>query len=275
MVGVRIRFSNAAQRVAARLLVLAVLALAVGMFSEVRAAAQNRGPLVLAAASLQESLSAAADAWAAKGHARPTLSFAASSALARQVLSGARADLFISADEPWMEEVARKGLLQPRSRTIFVRNRLVLVAPAARPLRLKIGRGFPLARALGAGRLAMADPASVPAGRYGQQALTNLGVWASVAPRIVRAENVRAALALVERGEAAAGVVYATDAMASRRVQTVGTFPAASHAPITYPAALLSTAQSPDAAAFLRFLLSREGQAIFRRHGFIPGPGVR
>ncbi|SNS35017.1 molybdate transport system substrate-binding protein [Sphingomonas laterariae] len=234
------------------------------------AAAEVKPPLVLAAASLQESLTAAAAAWSAKGHARPVLSFAASSALARQIGSGAPADLFISADEPWMDDVAKKGLIRPGTRVSFLRNRLVLIAPAARPVKLAIRPGFPLASALGSqGRLTMADPDAVPAGKYGKAALTRLGVWASVEPRVARAENVRAALALVERGEAPLGIVYETDARASRAVAIVGAFPADSHPPITYPLALLKTASSPDAEGFRRFLLSRQGRAIFARYGFV------
>ncbi len=231
--------------------------------------AQPAPPLVLAAASLQESLTAAADAWSAKGHAKPRLSFAASSALARQIGAGAPADLFISADEEWMDDVAARGLIVPATRRDFLANRLVLVAPAASAARLTIRPRFPLAAALGKGRLAMADPDAVPAGRYGKAALTSLGVWPSVADRIARAENVRAALALVERGEAPLGIVYATDARASRGVRVVGTFPAASHAPITYPIARLKTATSDDAEGFRAFLVSRAGKAIFARYGFI------
>lgn len=240
------------------------------LFAAVIAAppAHAAGPLVLAAASLQESLTAAADTWAAKGNERPRLSFAASSALARQIIAGAPADIFISADEAWMDAVAAKGLIRRGSRTAFLSNRLVLIAPASAPLRIAIRPGFPLARALGHGRLAMADPDAVPAGRYGRQALTHLGIWAAVEPRLVRAENVRAALALVERAEARAGIVYATDARAAKSVTVVGIFPAASHRPITYPAAVLAASANADAGAFFNFLMSREGRAIFTRHGF-------
>lgn len=233
------------------------------------ALAQGKGPLVLAAASLQESLSAAADAWAAKGHARPVLSFAASSALARQVEAGGPADIFISADEPWMDEAAQKGLIVPGSRKSFLANRLVLVAPADSKLRLTIGKGFPIAMSLGAnGRLAMADPEGVPAGKYGKAALTALGVWPGVSGKIASAENVRAALALVERGAAPLGIVYATDARASKLVRVVGTFPANTHPPITYPLTRLKASTHRDAEAFRKFLVSREGQAIFIRFGF-------
>lgn len=249
--------------VAALLACLAMLLAAV-----VPASAQTRGPLVLAAASLQESLNAAADGWARKGHPRPVISFAASSALARQIESGAPADLFISADEEWMDHVAGKRLVRPGTRVSFLFNNLVLVAPASSRVRLTIGPRFPLARALGNGRLAMADPDTVPAGKYGKEALTRLGVWPSVAGRIARAENVRAALALVDRGEAPLGVVYTTDALADRGVRVVGTFPARSHAPISYPVATLTASTHPDAEGFRRYLISAEGRAVFRRFGF-------
>lgn len=232
------------------------------------AQAQQRGPLVLAAASLQESLNEAADVWASKRHPRPVISFAGSSALARQVEAGAPADIFISADEEWMDYVAGKGLSRPESRVSFLANRLVLIAPVGRNVRLNIARRFPIARTLGSGRLAMADPDSVPAGKYGKAALTSLGVWPTVASKVARAENVRAALALVERGEAPLGIVYATDARASSRVRVVGTFPANSHPAITYPVAVLRTSTNPEAEAFRRFLISREGRAIFIRRGF-------
>lgn len=230
--------------------------------------AAARGPLVLAAASLQEAMTDAANAWAARRHERPVLSFAGSSALARQIEAGAPADLFVSADEQWMDHVAGKGLIRPGTRADFLSNRLVLIAPASSRTALSIGRNFPLARALGTGRLAMADPDAVPAGKYGAAALAGLGVWDGVKDRVARAENVRAALALVERGEAPLGIVYATDAAASAKVRVVGTFPAASHPPITYPIATLKTATNPETEAFRRFLLSREGKAIFARRGF-------
>jgi len=230
--------------------------------------AQPRAPLVLAAASLQESLNAAANGWARHGHPRPVISFAGSSSLARQIESGAPADLFISADEEWMDYVAKKNLLRPATRVSFLTNRLVLVAPIASQTRLVIAPRFPLARSLGNGRLAMADPDAVPAGRYGKQALIRLGVWPEVAGKIARAENVRAALALVGRGEAPFGIVYETDARANRGVRVVGMFPINTHAPITYAVATLATATSADADGFRRYLISAEGKAIFRGFGF-------
>ncbi|MDE2596527.1 MAG: molybdate ABC transporter substrate-binding protein [Sphingomonadales bacterium] len=234
----------------------------------VPAAAQAAGPLVLAASSLQESLTAAADRWASKGHPRPILSFAASSALARQAMAGAPADLFVSADEEWMDALATRNLLRANTRAELLTNRLVLIAPAASRLRLTIAPRFPLGQALGSGRLAMADPDAVPAGRYGRAALTSLGVWPGVQGRITRSENVRAALALVLRGEAPLGVVYATDALAAPGVRVVGTFPPGSHAPITYPVAVLARSTHRDAEAFRRFLLSPEAKALFRHFGF-------
>ncbi len=234
------------------------------------APAQNKAPLVLAAASLQESLTAAGDAWAAKGHPRPVLSFAASSALAKQVDAGAPADLFISADETWMDDVQKNGKIAPGTRVSFLANTLVLIAPAASSGTIRIAPHFPLAQALGSGKLAMADPASVPAGKYGKAALTALGVWSSVEARVVPGDSVRTALAFVDRGEAPYGIVYATDALADRKVRTVGVFPQRSHPPISYPITRLVTSTSRDAEGFRLFLISAQGRAIFKRYGFIP-----
>jgi molybdate transport system substrate-binding protein len=193
------------------------------------------------------------------------LSFAASSALARQVEAGAPADLFASADEEWMDALGQRGLLAAGTRATFLGNRLVVVAP--RGSRATVTRAN-LARVLAAGPVAMADPASVPAGKYGRAALERLGAWSQVAPRVVRAENVRAALALVERGAAPFGIVYATDARASAKVRVAGVFPAGSHPPVRYPLARLKASRHPDAEGFRRFLLSRQGRAIFARYGF-------
>ena len=227
-------------------------------------------PLVLAAASLQESLNAAADAWAARHHQRPVLSFASSSALAKQIGAGAPADIFISADEAWMDDVARHGLVKGGTRISFLTNSLVLVASAASAKPVAVRPGFPLGRLLGEGKLAMGEVNSVPAGKYGREALARLGVWDSVAGHVVGADNVRSALALVERGEAPYGIVYATDASASKGVKIVGVFPESSHAPITYSIALLTASTSSDADGFRRFLISGAGKAIFKRYGFHP-----
>lgn len=230
-------------------------------------AEEDRGPLVLAPSSMQEAIDAAADAWAAQGHHRPVVSFAGTPSLARQVLQGAPADLFISADEQWMDELERAGRIDAASRAAIAGNRLVLVSPSAQagppPLEPQA-----FASALGDGPLALADPASVPAGRYGKAALESLGLWPAAEDNISASENVRAALALVQRGEARLGLVYASDANAAPGGAVVAELPEASHPPIRYPVALLADADHPDAAAFRAFLLSPEGQAILHRHGF-------
>lgn len=242
-------------------LLLALLAL----LSPLAASAQPRGPVVLAAASLQEALTDAADAWARVGRPRPVVTFAASSALARQARVGAPADLFVSADEEWMDALAIGGLIAPGSRAVVAGNRLVVVAPKMSAVRLTAAT---LAATLATGPLAMADPDSVPAGRYGRVALQRLGAWEAVRGRVVRAENVRAALALVERGAAPFGIVYRTDARASTKVRVAAVFPAASHPPIHYPVARLRRSIHPGADAFRLFLLSPQGRAIFARRGF-------
>ena len=221
---------------------------------------ERTGPVVLAASSLQESLEAVGEAWAAGGHAPPVLSFAASSALARQVEQGAPADLFVSADEEWMDTLEAHGLLRGGTRSDILTNRLVLVATKGGSV-----RGL---ADLGDGRLALADPGSVPAGRYAKAALESRGQWPALQGNVVPAENVRAALALVARAEAALGIVYATDAIASDEVEVLETFPEASHPPIRYPVAVLAGASHPDAQAFLAFLRSDEAGRIFARHGF-------
>jgi len=230
--------------------------------------ARAQPPLVLAAASLQEALNAVADGWAKHGHARPVLSFAASSALARQVDAGAPADLFLSADEDWMDFLAQRGKLRSGTRADFAGNALVLVAAAGKPQRIVMKPGFAIGMALGSGRLAVGSVDAVPAGRYAKQALVNLKVWPQVADKLAQGESVRAALALVARGEAPLGVVYATDAQAEPKVMVAGRFPAASHEPIRYPVAVLAGASSADAEGFRRYLLGGEGRAILKRFGF-------
>lgn len=225
--------------------------------------------LVFAAASLTEVLKEVAEAYAANGHEKPVLSFAASSVLARQIENGAPAGLFISADEQWMDYLADRKLIDPASRVSLLGNKLVLVAPAGAPLQLEFFYGFPLASALGQSRLAMGDPESVPAGKYGKAALENLGVWNSVAGKVARADSVRTALAFVERGEAAAGIVYATDAKVSKKVSVIGEFPQASYPMISYPLALIADNKTPAARDFRAFLLSPAAKAIFTRYGFI------
>ncbi|MCJ2187273.1 molybdate ABC transporter substrate-binding protein [Novosphingobium beihaiensis] len=232
------------------------------------AAGKPQAPLVLAAASLQESMNAAADAWAKKGHPRPRISFASSSALARQIEAGAPADLFVSANERWMDKLQSDHLLKPRTRVSFLRNTLVLIAPRGSKMKLPVRANMPLAKALGSNRLAIADPSGVPAGIYAKQALTKLGIWNSLRDKLAPAENVRATLALVSRGAAPLGIVYGTDAQADPSVKVIGLFPQTSHTPISYPVALLAASKNPEAEGFRRFLISSQGKAVFRRFGF-------
>jgi molybdate transport system substrate-binding protein len=232
------------------------------------ATAQPNAPVtVFAAASLTDSLKAAAEAYRAKTGTKITLSFGASSTLARQIEQGARADIFLSADGDWMDYLQKKGLIA--SRKDLLGNRLVLVATPAIKRPPRIVPRFDLAGALGGGRLALADPASVPAGKYAKAALTTLEVWKSVASKLALAENVRVALEYVARGEAPYGIVYATDARTVPDLHVVGVFPQSSHPPIVYPAALTKSA-SPGANAFLDFLGSAQARAIFERAGFSP-----
>jgi len=225
-------------------------------------------PLVLAAASLQESLNAAADAWAAQHHDRPILSFASSSALAKQVDAGAPADIFISADTDWADHVEKNGAAVAGSRRNIASNELVLIAPARSTVKLRLASGVDLAPALGNGRLALADPDTVPAGKYGKASLKALGAWPGVEKRLASAENVRAALALVARGEAPLGIVYRTDALAEKGVRIVDTFPPSTHPPIVYPMVVLKRSSTPVATAFAGYLTTPDARAIFERHGF-------
>jgi molybdate transport system substrate-binding protein len=226
-----------------------------------------RAAVVFAAASLSDVLTQAGKAYAAKGGAAPTFSFAASSALARQIEATGGADLFLSADRDWMDYLDGKGLIAHATRRDLLGNHLVLIAPAGASVFVRIAPQFDLKNALGGGRLALADPGTVPAGRYAKAALMLLGAWRGVAEQLAPAENVRVALAYVARGEAALGIVYRTDALAEPKVRVVGTFPDGSHAPIVYPAALTRDAKA-DAKAFLEFLEGAEAAAIFRKAGF-------
>lgn len=223
---------------------------------------------VFAAASLQESLTAAGDAWTRAGGAPVRFSFGASSAMARQIEKGAPADVFLSADLEWMDWLAERRLIVGASRRNLLSNDLVLIAPAASKVALKMGKGMPLARALGDGRLAVADTTAVPAGKYAKASLTALGVWGSVEGRLLPGENVRAALAYVSRGEAPLGIVYATDARADPKVKVVGVFPTASHPPIVYPGAVLAGSRNSAAAGFLGHLQGPQASAVIRRYGF-------
>lgn len=248
------------QRLAACAMVFAACALA----SSMAAAAP---PTIFAAASLEPALDQMAHD-GALGSPAPRLVYAASSALARQIESGAPADIFISADLAWMDDVEQHHLVVPGTRVTLLRNSLVLVAPAASTTALKIVPGFDLAAALGSDRLAMANPDSVPAGKYGKSALEALGVWPSIEKKVARADNVRAALALVSRGEAPYGIVYSTDALADKGVRIVGTFPANTHPPIVYPAALLIASHAPAAKSLLDYLKTPAAGTIWEKYGF-------
>jgi molybdate transport system substrate-binding protein len=251
--------------------------------AQAAAAAQAPGPgqapavlTVFAAASLAEPLTEIGRAFTARGadpagsagaRVEVRTSFAASSALARQIEAGAPADVFLSADTEWMDEVERHHLLRAGTRENLLGNELVLIAPAGSRVQLTLGPQVDFTAALAGGRLATGDPDSVPVGRYAQAALTHLGVWEKIAPRLVRAENVRVALEYVARGEAALGIVYRTDALAEKRVRVVDAFPESTHPPIIYPVALTVDAKAP-AAAFEAFLESDAAREIFLRYGF-------
>lgn len=233
------------------------------------ARAANEGEvIVFAAASLANALQEAGEAFTRQGGAAIKFSFAASSTLAKQIESGARAQLFLSADESWMDYLEKRKLIAPGTRRALLGNRLVLVVPADKAQSLDIAAGSGWLGKLPAGRIATGDPAHVPVGRYAEQALTRLGLWAAVIPRLARADSVRSALVLVERGEAVAGIVYATDAKASRLVGVAGEFPEALHDPIIYPVALLAGEDRRDARRFYEFLLGKGARTIFVAHGF-------
>lgn len=232
------------------------------------ASVETKPVVVFAAASLKNALDAIAKEWEGKSQKKATLSFAASSALAKQIESGAPADLFVSADLKWMDWLAERKLIDESSRKTLLGNALVLIAPKDSTATLKIEKGFKLADALGNERIAMGEVSSVPAGVYGKTALTNLGVWDDVSAKVAGAENVRVALAYVARGETPFGIVYATDAQSDPNVKVVDTFPADSHPPIVYPVALTASSANADAKAFLEFLSSTDATKVFEAEGF-------
>ena len=224
---------------------------------------------VFAAASLKNALDAVSTSWKADTAKEATLTYAASNALAKQIESGAPADIFVSADLTWMKYLTDKNLIAKGSDVQLLGNEIVLVAAKDSKIDLKVESGFKLADAVGSGKLAMANVDSVPAGKYGKAALEKLGVWASVEGKVAQTENVRAALKLVDLGEAPLGIVYATDAKADAAVKVVGTFPADSHPSIIYPAGVIAASKNPDAAEFLKFLQSDKAKAIFEAQGFV------
>ncbi len=238
------------------------------------ARAEGTDVVVFAAASLKNALDAVNAQWQKETGKKATISYAASSALAKQIEQGAPAQMFISADLDWMDYVAQKNLIKTDTRSNLLGNRIVLVAPKDKAQAVDIKAGFDLAKVLGDGRLAMANVESVPAGKYGKAALEKLGAWAGVADKVAQAENVRATLLLVSRGEAPAGIVYQTDAAADSNVKIIGTFPENTHLPIIYPIALTASAGHPDAAAFLAYLKSAKAKPLFEAEGFtVLSPG--
>ncbi len=246
------------------------IAVGLSLIAAMPAAAQEIR--VLAAASLSNVLDTLCAAWLAKGEPRCVAVYAASSALARQLENGAPGDVFISADEPWMKYAVDKKAVRPETQRALATNLLVIIAPANSRIALTPAPNFPITAALGEGRLSLADPDSVPAGRYAKAALTHYGVWDQVSGKIARAENARDALAFVARGAAPLGVVYATDAKVEPKVRIVASFPSGSHPPVVYPMAVTANARSPRAQAFLDFLMSPPSQAALQEAGFGPPP---
>jgi molybdate transport system substrate-binding protein len=243
--------------------------LSLGLAPSFAAAESEPDIVVFGAASLTNVLQELGDAFTGQTGVPIKFSFAASSALAKQIESGAPADLFFSADVDWMDYLQSRKLLRTASRHDVVGNRLVLIAPVDSAIILKIEPRFALAAALASGRLVTGDPDSVPVGRYARQALTQLQVWDSVEGRLVRADSVRSALAFVDRGEATLGIVYETDALIDKKVRIVDTFPDGSHSPIVYPLALTASARAP-AEKFADFLRSPAAAMAFEKYGFQP-----
>ncbi|HTY94343.1 MAG TPA: molybdate ABC transporter substrate-binding protein [Steroidobacteraceae bacterium] len=239
--------------------------------SSARNAGDAPALVVLGASSLTDALNEVGPAFTAATHHGVTFSYAASSALARQIEAGAPADVFMSADTDWMDYLQMHDLIDTRTRRNVLGNHLVLISPADSTATIRVAPHFALAKLLGDGRLATGNPDSVPVGKYARAALSRLGVWTQVQDRIAAADNVRAALALVARGEAPLGIVYRTDALTETKVRIVAEFPDSSHDPIIYPAAATTQAHE-GAAEFVKFLLSPTAQAIFAKHGFDPAP---
>ncbi len=254
------------RRILGRMLALAAAAALAGGVPQ-PAQAQGGDLVVFAAASLKNALDAIHGKCQKETGKSAKISYAASSALARQIEQGAPAQMFISADIPWMDYVEKKDLIKKETRSDLLSNRIVLIAPKDKAKAVDIKPGFDLAKVLGDGRLAMANVEAVPAGRYGKASLEKLGVWASVSGKLAQAENVRAALLLVSRGEAPAGIVYQTDAASDKGVTIIGTFPQDTHPPIVYPIALTKSA-GPDAAAFLAYIKSAKATSLFEAQGF-------
>lgn len=234
------------------------------------AAAAPADIVVFAAASTTDAINEIGELYAAGDMGRITTSFASSSTLAKQIVNGAPADVFVSADKQWMDYLEEKNAIDKAGRFDLLGNRIVLIAPKQSPIKtVAIRSGLALAPMLGSdGRLSMADPEHVPVGIYGKKALESLGLWEQVEDRLAPMKDVRAALVLVERGEAPLGVVYATDAAISKNVRLLGTFPLNSHPPIVYPVAAVSGGKSDAAGAFMEFLKTSQAREVFEKYGF-------
>lgn len=242
-----------------------VLALAAGLSV---AHADDSKVTVFAAASMKNALDAVNKACATEVGEEATISYAASSALAKQIEEGAPADVFISADLDWMKYLHDKNLVKPDTEKQLLGNAIVLVAPKDSAAEAKLEKGFDLAGLLKGGKLAMGEVKSVPAGKYGKEALEKLGIWSSVEGSVAQAENVRAALKLVATGEAAAGIVYATDAKAEPGVKVIGTFPEDSHKPIVYPLAETAASKDAETGAWLKCAESDKAKPLYEAQGF-------
>ena len=246
----------------------ALLLIAVSLASTTARAQDDAGLTVFAAASLKEALDDAAAAYRKQTGVPVRVSYAASSALARQIEQGAPADVFFSADLEWMDYLQQRNRLDVATRRSLLGNRLVLIAPRASKARVDLNRPATLLAALGDGRLAVGQTRTVPAGKYAKASLESLSLWSGVRPRLAESESVRAALMLVARGETPLGIVYASDAKAEPGVRVVATFPEDSHPPIVYPVSALRGARAAQAARFVQWLASPDADALFTKRGF-------
>ncbi len=228
--------------------------------------------LIFAASSASGAVEDLAQAYSTRGLGDVRVAFAGSSTLARQIAAGAPADIYISANPQWMDDLATRNALEPGTRRNLLGNRLVFVTPSAAPMDVRLETAFPLVEAMNGRPLAMGDPDYVPAGMYAKAALKTLGLWEALASHVAPMHHVRAALVLVERGEAAAGIVYSTDAAASSRVSVAATFPTNTHPPILYPVAIVAGHDRPEVRRFFAFLTSTEAMTIFTKHGFSDVP---
>jgi molybdate transport system substrate-binding protein len=239
-----------------------------GAYAAIAGPGTAAAPIVFAAASMKTALEAVAAAWKADTGKTVSIAYASSATLAKQIEQGAPADIFISADLKWMDYLEKSKLVRAGTRRNLFGNKLVLIEPSDADVKLEIAKGFDLAGAAGDGKIAVCMIDSCPAGIYAKEALESLGVFAGVKPKLAQADNVRTALTFVSRGEAKFGIVYATDARADPNVKLVSTFPASSHSPIVYPAALVAASANQDAAFFLAYLTSQPATKIFLEQGF-------